>query len=201
MKSRILTVVIGVAAAAAVLWGISAVNAQPGRREGRVARRFEAPIFEAPIKALNLTAEQQEKLKALRLVNDKEMVRLRADQQIAQMELHEILDQDNPNPTEVKAKVDNLNKVRSTITAKMVDFRLGMNKILTPEQREKLRSFQGMGPMWRGRGGMGMGGHRGMGGGPGGGMGWGGPGGMGGPFCPGGPANPPEEPGKEEPGK
>ena len=213
MKRRILMaagILTAVVAAAAFLWGTGSVDARPGRRGGRMAGRFEAPF-----KALDLTAEQQEKMKALHLANGKEMVRLRADEQIAQMELQEVMGQDNPSPTEVKAKVDNVNKVRSTITSRMVDLKLGMKKILTPEQREKLRSFKGKMGMRGGPGkGMGMRGHRGMRGGPDGAMGWGGRMGMRGgpdgamgrggrmgmrgacPYCSSEPGKAPSEPGK-----
>ena len=93
-------------------------------------------------KALNLTPEQQEKLKTLRLDNAKQMARLRADMQIARLDLQALLGQPAPKPAEVKAKAAEVSRVAAEILSKRVDFQMGMKGILTPEQQEKLQTLR-----------------------------------------------------------
>ena len=143
MKQQVAVVI---TAAAVLLWGATMLEAQPGGRGRR------GPGFEGGLKALDLTAAQQEKMEALRLGQAKQMAQLQADQKIARLELQEAMDQPNPDPGQVKAKVANLNRVRSQILEKRIDMRMKMNQILTPEQREKLKEMRGRRGKMRGFG-------------------------------------------------
>ena len=153
MKQRIPLVL---TAAAMLLWGATMLEAQ------QRGRRHRGPGFERGLKALGLTAEQKEKMAALRIGQAKQMAQLQADQKVAQLELQEAMHQPNPDPGQVKAKVANLNRVRSQILEKRIDMRMKMNQILTPEQREKLKEMKGRRGKMRGskRGPAGHGGAR-----------------------------------------
>ena len=131
---------IALVAAAMVMWGLTSADARPRKRGG--GRSAGAANPEQLAKALELTPEQQKKLKALRLDNAKKMVRLRADLQIAQMDMKSLLDQPAPNSAEVKARVAEVNRVNAEILSKRIDHQLGMKGILTPEQQQKLQTLQ-----------------------------------------------------------
>ena len=168
MKLRTFTLVV----AAAMVAGASVVVAQPAKKAPR------APCVRNPVKALNLTDEQQEKMKALRLAQAKQMVRLRANLQVAQLELREALGQTSPDPTTVKARVAAVNKARSAIFETQTDYCLKRARVLTPEQRKKMEELKQVARRRAPSGRAMRGGHRGMRRGYGG-M-WGGPG----PCCP-----------------
>ena len=122
------------------------------------------------MEALNPTAEQREKFKAMHLGHQKEMAQLRADLQVARLDLRAAVDVDEPASAQVKAAVTKVNEARSQILENRVGHGIAIKGILTPEQREKMRDLRMDRPArggrhWRGRGGRGMGGDRGIGGG------------------------------------
>jgi Spy/CpxP family protein refolding chaperone len=132
------------------------------RFRGRPMGMRGGPMMLARVaKAIGLTDEQMDRMRGMRTAHQKEMIRMGADARIAKMELAEALRQPNPRPEDVNVKVAAVNAARSQMLQKQVMFRLEMKKVLTPEQREKIKDLM----MQR----MGGGGGRG-----GGGWGWGG---------------------------
>ena len=112
---------------------------------------------------LNLTAEQQQKMQALRESHFADTALLR-DQMIAkQTELRALWAQPNPDSGAIIAKQGEINTLREQLQAKGIQNRLEMRKVLTPEQQAQLGSAigQGFGPGAGMRGGFGPG--RGMG--------------------------------------
>ena len=145
MKARSLVSLI---IAATVVWTVADVDARRGRKARRGQRQ------QTVMEALDLTAEQQEKLKSLRLDNAKRMARLRADLKVARLDLQAITRQDNPDAAEVKTGVAKVNQARSLILETRVGHRLKVNQVLTPEQQDKLREHRRGRPdrgrrMWR----------------------------------------------------
>ena len=137
--------------------GFSAVHAR-GHRGGN--RHFAGPRFEE----LDLTQVQKDKLKSMRTDNQKKMIQLRADMQVAHVELRELLSQKSPNLKSVDQVVAKMTLALSKIIVSRVQQKLAVNKILTDEQLQKLEEM----PKGHRRGG--RRGHR---GGPGGGPGMG----------------------------
>ncbi len=133
MKPRMLMVWI---AAAAVIWNVAAVDAQPQRGHRRGHR------FEDRLHALELTAEQKGKVKALHLAQAKQMAQLRADHQIARLELQNLLGQADPKASDVKSRVAAVNKAQGKILETRVNLQVNLNKILTSEQRGKLKEME-----------------------------------------------------------
>ena len=133
MKPRTLMVWI---AAAAVIWNVAAADAQPRRGYRR------GPRFEDRLQALELTTAQMDKMKALHLSQAKQMAQLRADHQIARLELQDLLGQADPKPGDVKTRVAAVNKAQGKILETRVNFQVGLNKVLTPEQRKKLKKME-----------------------------------------------------------
>ena len=140
--------------------GVSAVHARGHR--GR-QHHFAGPRFEK----LDLTQEQKAQLKTLRSENAKKMVQIKADMEMAHIELRELMDQKDPNQRQVDKAVEKVNAAMSKMTERRVRQKLALNKILTEEQFQKLeempRGRRGQEP--RGRRGHGPRMGRGMGGG------------------------------------
>ena len=127
--------------AAAVVLSAVETEARPGRR-GK--RGFGLERMAAQ---LDLTEKQQEKIKAARLENGKKMAQLRADLQVAQLELRSLMDADAPSASAVKAKVAAVNAARSKMMENRVNMQLVMKEILTPEQRKKMKQLRQRRPM------------------------------------------------------
>ncbi len=143
---RLAVIVAVVIPVIAVAWALPS-DAHRGKR-GCGARQ-------APMAALELSAEQRTKLDGLNLERAKKMAQLRADLKVARLDLRAAMRQDDPDPAEVKARVAAVNKARSLILEGKVNHRLKVNNVLTPEQRNKLRevrrdrSKRGCGKTWR----------------------------------------------------
>ena len=92
---------------------------------------------------LGLDDKQQEALKALRSKTVKDMVKKRADKQIADIELQDLLDKD---PVDMKA-VEVLAKKKGSLKTDMflahVKAREEMKSLLTPDQRKRLKEMMG----------------------------------------------------------
>ena len=117
-----------------------AADADPGRN-----RRHRGPGW----KALDLTEAQRGKLEDMHLSRAKEMARLRADLQIARIDLRATMKQDDPNRAEVKKRVAQVNGVRSKMLERRVDHTLSLKKILSKEQLEKLEHMKRKGHRMR----------------------------------------------------
>jgi Spy/CpxP family protein refolding chaperone len=105
---------------------------------------------------LGLSDAQYAQLRKARVEVRKAAIRRRADLQVARLELRELLDAPTPDEKAVAAKVKELNELQAAALKARVDARLTLGKMLSPEQREKLKEMRG--PGRRGRGGYG---HRG----------------------------------------
>jgi Spy/CpxP family protein refolding chaperone len=116
--------------------------------------------------ALNLTAEQNQKIQAMRESFFKETLSLRNEMQIKKLELRTLWAQTNPDQDKILAKQKEINALRAQLQEKGTRHRLEMRKVLTPEQQAQIGAFgpgfgPGAGPGMGMRGGFGPG--RGMG--------------------------------------
>lgn len=64
---------------------------------------------------------------------------------LAFQELHALVSQEEPNPVEVSEKVEQINQLRGVILYNAVASLLERRKVLTLEQRERLRQAPGRG--------------------------------------------------------
>ncbi len=119
---------------------------------------------------LNLSAEQTQKMQALRDGFFKETIPLRNEMMIKKLELQTLWAQTKPEQEKILAKQKEINALRAQLQEKATKHRLEARNILTPEQQAQVGSFwgagPGSGPGYGMRGGFGPG--RGMGSGPGG---------------------------------
>lgn len=121
-------------------------------RQGRIGFGMRRPGMGGPgpqqalAERLGLTQEQKTKLHQLSLESRKVAVRTRADLEIKQMELHELLSADNPDRAQTDRKLREIADLRYTQEKSRVDERIAFQQLLTPEQRTKLRQFRESGP-------------------------------------------------------
>jgi Spy/CpxP family protein refolding chaperone len=111
---------------------------EKGERE---MRRPPEPPFEKMIKELNLTDQQKDELAKLRLENQKEMIRLRADLEILHIDLETLLDAKEPDKAKIYAQLDKINEIRNEMSKKHIDFILKRRAIFTPEQWDKIKNL------------------------------------------------------------
>jgi Spy/CpxP family protein refolding chaperone len=116
--------------------------------------------------SLNLSAEQNQKIQAMRESFFKETLPLRNEMQTKRFELRALWSQTNPDQEKILAKQKEINALRAQLQEKATKNRLEMRKVLTPEQQAQLGAYgpgfgRGFGPGMGMRGGFGPG--RGMG--------------------------------------
>ena len=88
---------------------------------------------------LNLTEQQQSRLREMGVEQQKKAIRLRADIQTKEIELHELLRVANPDRAAINAKIDEIGVLKAQTEKDSVAQRLAFEQLLTPEQKQKLR--------------------------------------------------------------
>lgn len=90
---------------------------------------------------LNLTADQKTKMNELRDTHFKEVKPLRDQMFTKRDELRKLWLEPNPDQAKIAAAQKEMRAVRDQMQDKMTAFRLDAVKVLTPEQREKAKTF------------------------------------------------------------
>ncbi|MCY3774162.1 MAG: Spy/CpxP family protein refolding chaperone [Gemmatimonadetes bacterium] len=104
--------------------------------EGRFAR---TRLSRSAMARLEVTDDQQEKIKALRSAYTREMIQLRADSRLARVELRELMDEASPDVDRVKELAAAVSAARGSVFERSAIFRAEFRNVLTPEQQETLR--------------------------------------------------------------
>jgi len=89
---------------------------------------------------LNLTADQQDKLKELSYSHQEKVLEIKQKIEREQLELKKLMDADEPNESKVKAKIREIGLLRTDLQLAQVDTYFAARKILTDEQIEKIES-------------------------------------------------------------
>jgi len=117
------------------------------------------------------TPEQEKQMMDLKTALLKETDPLKTDLKVKGMELMALWKDDNPDAKKIIAKVEEIGGLKLKLQEKMINHKLAMMKILTPEQKTMMKGMMGMGcdmgggcGMMGGSGccGKGMGGDKGM---------------------------------------
>ncbi len=93
---------------------------------------------------LNFTPQQHKQMAELKLAEKKLVAPAKAELSIKKSELKILWMSDTPNRKELLAKQDEIAALHKKIQEAKVDFRLGMLKILTPEQQKRVREMMFM---------------------------------------------------------
>jgi Spy/CpxP family protein refolding chaperone len=99
------------------------------------------------MKRLGLSAKQKEEIEGIRVATMKEVIRKRADMQIARLELRELLSKEPVDMKAVEAKVKQIEGLRADIHLAIIRAKEEVKAKLTPEQRQKLMDMMGKSPM------------------------------------------------------
>ena len=99
------------------------------------------------IKALGLDEKQKDAVQAIHFRARKDMIRLNADRQIAEIELREILSKDPVDLKAAEAAVKKIEGMKSEMKITHIKAKEEIKSNLTPEQRKKFISAMGMKPM------------------------------------------------------
>lgn len=129
-------------------WGAGAA-AQPVAPEARERRgRMERPErgpgrdWAALQREVGLTEEQAAALRRLRAEERKQAIRRRADLAIARVELEEALEAATVDEKLIATRVRAVSELQAAALRARVDRRLALRKVLTPEQRDKVRQLR-----------------------------------------------------------
>ncbi len=109
-------------------------------RRGRMGGGMHGMMLAGLAEDLGLTGEQQTKLRALHFESAKSRLQTRTNLQLRRLELQELLEQDEPNQTELDKRIRALTDAQGAATRRHIENRMAFRRVLTPEQRTKLRS-------------------------------------------------------------
>ncbi|MFQ6116356.1 MAG: Spy/CpxP family protein refolding chaperone [bacterium] len=109
----------------------------PQKRHQKIYRELELFSDE-----LELTEEQQAMIKAERLRTGKETIELRAKIKIAELELRQLLQNEEPDENQIKAKIEEIGGLKTELRFMLVKSHFEVQNILSPEQLEKLKSLK-----------------------------------------------------------
>jgi Spy/CpxP family protein refolding chaperone len=99
---------------------------------------------------LGLDEKQKAEVKEIKSRTMKEMIKKRADGQVAHIELKDLLDKDPVNMKAVEAKLKQIETIKTEMHLSLIRAREEVKSKLTPEQRKKFKEMlemePGMGP-------------------------------------------------------
>ncbi|MFQ5822428.1 MAG: Spy/CpxP family protein refolding chaperone [bacterium] len=107
-------------------------------------QRHQKPLFRLELFSdeLQLTEDQQTKIKELRLKTTKEAIEMRSKIKIAELELRHLLQSDNPEEGQIKTKIEEIGELKTNLRFVLVKSRLDVRNSLTAEQLEKVKSLK-----------------------------------------------------------
>jgi Spy/CpxP family protein refolding chaperone len=126
----------------ASLSGIQGAHAGPGTgmMQGIIGRLLSPQAIEQ----LELTDEQVAELEDLRSSHEKAVLEIKHKIENAQLELNELMREDEPSESKIKAKIREIGSLRVDLQLAQVDTYFAARKILTAEQIEKIKSLRGI---------------------------------------------------------
>jgi Spy/CpxP family protein refolding chaperone len=99
--------------------------------------------------SLNLNEKQKEAVKEIENSAAKELIRKRADEQIAEIDLRELLEKDTVDLNAVETKLKQIATIKTETQLIFIKSMEKMKTKLTPEQREMLKKIRPMDPRMR----------------------------------------------------
>jgi Spy/CpxP family protein refolding chaperone len=91
---------------------------------------------------LGLTDDQTKRLRELRLQAQKSAIRSRADLETKQLELQELLNAQTPDRAAIDRTIREIGEQHATQMKADIDMRLGLQSVLTPDQRKKMNDLR-----------------------------------------------------------
>lgn len=128
MNKNLLTVITAILIAGFLL-------TNPGYAQGKTKHHETMPEF---------TAEQEKQITDLKMKLMKETEPVKTELKIKQMELQILWKEDNPDAKKVLAKAKEISALKASLQEKMVNHKLSILKILSPEQKKIMKEKMGM---------------------------------------------------------
>jgi Spy/CpxP family protein refolding chaperone len=144
MRRWIILVVAGAMLSLPMLASAQGFGGRRGERgqEGMRGPRLMAMLENDRVKsALGLTDEQTAKLRQIMVDGRKSAIKTRADLEVQNLELRELLRADQPNRDAVLRKVQEISQLRGEMMQQRVESLLSAKSVLTAEQQQKIRQF------------------------------------------------------------
>lgn len=91
---------------------------------------------------IGLEEAQIDKIKSIHLSSQKNIIKLRADLEIARLELKELMHSDNPDKSRVNKKIDELSQLRAKIHKIEAGTKIDVMSTLTAEQLERFQEYR-----------------------------------------------------------
>jgi Spy/CpxP family protein refolding chaperone len=142
MKTKILTI-------AALIFMVLNLQAQPGFNPGiRTSPEMRGQVqmrnrMEALKKSLNLTDDQKEAIKKIRLTMSKEMTPLRNILGESMAHLKTLTSADKPDMAGINQSLEKIGDQRTEIAKAAMKYRLQLRSVFTEEQLMKLHAIEG----------------------------------------------------------
>jgi Spy/CpxP family protein refolding chaperone len=119
---------------------------EPAFDDGPAFEEFDRPHVQQLFgEKLGLSAEQKDQIQKITLEARKKNIEVEAKGKLARIELHEAMAADTPDQKKIDAKIAELSQVHETRLRSHVETMLAIKKVLTPEQRAKLKELQPLG--------------------------------------------------------
>lgn len=140
MKKTFAVIVSGIFIGAIAL-GI--VIAEPKKKHSRMGAGHDGGFWKDGeiVKTLGLSKEQVQKLNDLHISIRKDEIRTHADINIKELELAEAFDAEKTDEGKVKSLAKEIADLREKVFLSEVSLKLGVKKILSSEQMEKLKDL------------------------------------------------------------
>ncbi len=124
-----------------IIGSVAFANAQRGPRNSKM-RPDVLFLLERHSDEIGLTEEQESEIKAVHFDSQKEVIGLKAELEIAELELRQLMDEDEPDEAEVYRKIDGMGTLKTEIHKKRIANKLAVKSILSEEQEEKLKKIR-----------------------------------------------------------
>ena len=108
--------------------------------------------WRAVAKELDLTDDQQKKIEAVHDTHRRKAIAMRADLEVAQLDLHKLMRAEPLDRKAIDAQLDRTIAMRGQLHKARMGALLDARAVLTPEQREKLQDVRAAHPRMRGTG-------------------------------------------------
>ncbi len=128
------------AATIVVLLGTSASSVLASGTSNTVGQRNNPKVGRFATE-LNLSDEQLQRIEEIESAQEIQTVEMRAGIKVAEIELRDMMREQNANESAVIVKVEEIGGLKTALRVANVRSKLAINKILTPEQLQTLRSL------------------------------------------------------------
>jgi Spy/CpxP family protein refolding chaperone len=93
------------------------------------------------LQRLDLTDEQREEIDKIQYKTQKEIIPLKAEIELKKLDLKQEMNANSPDRNRIMKLVESISDLTLQIRKISIDQKLTVHSILTPEQREKLKTF------------------------------------------------------------